>query len=175
MELVRVVGLAARLTRAGRAARMHARMPLESRRHYGLFGFGRQPDKSEPYSPYSWVELDIRAYPEGNYVACHCEKCQTKNRQDEGWRHRRRTALEVFQRSEQYARESRQFGLTPKDDLAHREYECDRCRDDDKRRVDSDDEDEDDDEEEEAASTSTSECSAGVCGSIWQHCASPSC
>jgi len=115
-------------------------------------GLADKPDKGEPYSPYAWVELDIRAYPEGDYVPYFCEKCQTKNRQDEGWRHRRRTPLEVFQRSQQYARETLLLGLKRKDDLPHREYECDRCRDDDKRRVDSDDEDEDEDEDGDDAS-----------------------
>jgi hypothetical protein len=118
-----------------------------------LLGFsGITGNTTSTYS-YKWVEFDPPIYPEGDYVAVFCEKCQRKNRQDEGWRHRRRPALQILQRKMQYERQMASMGITDvEDDLAQREYECGECRSEPKAKS----EEEAEEEEEEAAAPAPS-------------------
>lgn len=67
-------------------------------------------------------------------MSVFCEKCQTKNRQDERRRHRPFSAIQNNQRLVA----SMMLGLKSKAKL---EYECERYRDDDRRVVPSEDED----------------------------------
>lgn len=81
-----------------------------------------------------WKELNPPVYPEGDYVAVFCSKCGGKNRQDEGWRYKD----DPLQRARhQAAIHSMGSGFTMMiaslGAPARLFYECEYCRDDDKR------------------------------------------
>lgn len=90
----------------------------------------------------NWLELDTDNCPENN-KPMFCETCGTKNRNDEGWRFR---ALSQQVRAEQLERMMQRIASNPEFELKCQKigmgsyvssfaYECERCRDDDRRVV----------------------------------------
>lgn len=107
-----------------------------------------------------WKELRVHEFPEGMYVAVFCAKCQTKNRNYEGWRYVSETRTSkvhplsfksavlslqasdavLHVRAEQASalRAMGPFGLALMGPVSQLHYQCERCRDDAPAAVESD-------------------------------------